>query len=156
MLVEELHVLEEPGGVLGVEGRAVDHGEVLCHLTRVVRNLLAFQADDLDGQPARRRDVVAQDIARISRKAHDHAVGARLRRQSLTQRLRQAVLDRQFRLDQGVALGVNRPGRAPLPVADLVHDVMHRRGDVVEGLLLVGLNGFDRVAIGNKRLAHFS
>ena len=61
--------------------------------------------------------------------------------QPLRQRLGQIAFDDQLRPHQRVTLSVHGTRGVPLPVADLVHDVMHRRRDVVESLLFVGLDG---------------
>ena len=98
--------------------------------------------------------MVAQDVARVGGKAQDGSVAARPGGEALSQRLGQVGLDRHIRFDQRMTLGVDGAGGVTLAVADLVGNILHRRGDVVERLLFIGLNGFHRIRVGNEIFAH--
>ena len=125
------------------EHREIHHQEILVLAADVGRKPVTRNADHLDRETARGRNLVRMDIARRGRKPRDDLVGLRRSEDALRKLSRQTVLhghatlkDR-VRFRMGIAMGV------PMPFERVARRRIHLFDDLARQPLFVGIDLLD-------------
>ena len=114
------------------------------------RQVIAFHAKHLDREPARRRHLVVENIARIGREPHHDGMVARLRKGALGEDRRQIVEHRQRTTQDPMALGMDAAHRVTVILEGGLGDGPHGVHDRLRGLGLVRLRLLDTVPVADR------
>ena len=150
-LRQQLEVAQELVRALRLERGGVDHHEILRGPLRT-RQPLTRDVQHLHRQPARQRDRIVQDIARIGRQAQEHLVLARRREQPLRQFGRQVGVDGQRALDDPVRLGMDRAHGMAVILRGRIQDRVERLVQLADHVGLVRLHVLDGGGVTDGRL----
>jgi Uracil DNA glycosylase superfamily/Domain of unknown function (DUF4130 len=153
---QQLDAADEALAVFLQERGAIDEQKVLRNVAFTAGQPLALHADHLDGQTARHRHRVAEQIAGVGGKTHHHVVARRLREQALRQFSRQARGHVQLAEQHAVVLGMHGAQRPATVGERLLLNAAHRLGELGACGLLVFFSCMRWALLTPRGCAHWS